>query len=177
MTIYFLQATNGGPIKVGQSDFPKLRRSGLSGIFPYGVDLIAEMEGGRVGEMFLHLCLSPLCIQNEWFRATPDVWRLIISVLDHGKPNWMPPEDRWDQGMVNAKAVAMYGSTRAARDALGYSQKTPPSAALYAGSNASYSAQTRMAFDEALATGALPDYIAALHADEVNAAHKIKLEA
>ncbi len=158
--IYFLHAVNGGPIKIGCSASPKVRASALSSLYPYGVEVICEFEGGRVAETFLHHCFHSLRITSEWFRSDPVLWRFALSIIDGGRPQFIPDEEVWDADRVKSEARRMFGTLERARDCLGYSPNTPPSQVFAITSVSSYSVQSRLMFHAALREGAIPEYLA-----------------
>lgn len=163
MTIYILQATGGGPIKIGHAAIPSARRAQISSFFPYGVDLLCTFEGGRIGETFLHRCFDPIRISAEWFNSTPEIWRFILSVIDNGRPEFLPSEVSWNSKQVEAMACHLFGDLTSAKDALGYSRKSPIAQVFSVSSKFSYSVQGRLQFRKALASGELPECIAKLH--------------
>jgi hypothetical protein len=160
--IYFAHAINGGPIKIGCSENPKMRKTALNALFPYGVELLATIEGNRLEEQFLHQCFRPYAMTLEWFRSALPIWRLIADIEDNGRPAWLPSigEARND-GTIRAEVVAEFGSREAALKALGYSA----SCSFYdTFSSTAQHSRARLRFYQALKDGSLPSYIAALHA-------------
>lgn len=90
MTIYFAQATNGGPIKIGCTMKIRERRQQLGQYIPGGVEIIAEIPGGVAREHALHYALSAFKLQGEWYPACAPIWRVIIEAIDAGDLGWLP---------------------------------------------------------------------------------------
>lgn len=159
MSVYFAQAKDGGPIKIGHSNQFKSRKSGLDALFPYGVELLCEVEGDYVTEFFLHNCFEPLRIRGEWYRNALPIWRFIAEVEDHGRPEWLPP--RSCAGIdFKAMAVTAFGHPKAAMAACGYSDFTNFGDVIGA-SGASGRGNARLLIAAARDAGDLPSYLPA----------------
>lgn len=161
--IYFLHSTEGGPIKIGSSMDPNVRKRGIQFLFPYSVEVIATMEGGRVGEKFLHLCFSGSATGAEWFRPTPELWRLMISVVDNGRPAYLPTEERMKRDDLLSLVRDLYGDDRRAMTEMGYSNVTVIADAFASSSGTAFAAKARACFAKALRDETLPADIMRLH--------------
>jgi hypothetical protein len=157
--IYFLHAIAGGPVKIGNSDLPEKRRGTIDTLFPYGVEIIATVPGGRIGEAFLHHCMAPVRLRFEWFNPCVPVWKLLIDAAE-GRLDFLPSEKSPTSEEIRSDAVHLFGSLEAAKDALGYSRGTPIGQTF----GPSFTISAKLAFHMALVEGRLPPYIAELHA-------------
>lgn len=94
--IYFAQATEGGPIKIGFSARPSARIKALEGHYGKPLAILATMEGGRPEEAELHARFAALRIgRTEQFCPGPDLMAFI------GRPLFV------NQGDVELMAVAV----------------------------------------------------------------------
>jgi len=159
--IYILQPINGGAIKIGSSISPERRGANLQSLFPYGIEILATMDGGRIGEAFLHRCFEPIPHIREWFHPHPSVWRFILDVIDNGRPAFIPAEERAGRNDTRDIALSLFGDERRAMDALGYAPTTMISD-VFSGANG----HARVMFAKAMADGVLPFYIRDLHFSE-----------
>lgn len=67
MPVYFIQAGESGPVKVGFSKNPIRRRDGLQGAHTQKLIIRALYEGGREEEMALHQRFKSHRLTREWF--------------------------------------------------------------------------------------------------------------
>lgn len=65
--IYFAQAGVGGPVKIGFSEAPNTRRSGIQTGSATDVEFIRQIPGGRTVEAWLHRKFKDQHIRGEWF--------------------------------------------------------------------------------------------------------------
>lgn len=65
--IYFIQAGNGGPIKIGYSKSPKLRLKELQTGNPDLLKVLSIIDGSIAKEKEIHKKFSQFNIKNEWF--------------------------------------------------------------------------------------------------------------
>lgn len=159
--IYFIQAADGGPIKIGCSMNPNLRRRALAGLFPYSVEILAQIEGGMAQESFLHQCFRPIAVANEWFRSIPPMWLTVMEAQNTGTLSFLNDAAR-DRPDLSPKqfAIREFGSVEAASAACGYSPRTGASDSF---SDLSQVARARLMFAVARRDGLLPRFIADLH--------------
>src|SRR5690554_5046803 len=111
MSVYLMQATYGGPIKIGHAHDAESRRDTISKMFPYGVEVLALIDGDLVTERFLHKCFAPICIRTEWFRNCLPLWRFIADLEDNGRPSWLPLHEL-DAGPLEERAILEFGSRK-----------------------------------------------------------------
>lgn len=166
--IYILHAASGGPIKIGETGSIGDRVSVLHNLFPYPIEVIASFEGGRREERFIHECFKPVRIRgivsNEWFSSCSEIWRLILDVIDNGKPSFLPEDlDNNDSADASRLAIKLFGGEREAMDALGYSQATPSKGVFSSTRGVAGGIWPRLLFEDALRCGGLPSYVADLH--------------
>jgi hypothetical protein len=163
MSVYLVQPKDGGPIKVGCSEQIDARHRALARLFPYGIEVLAVIDGGRMCESFIHQCFRPIATSQEWFRSVPAIWRFVLDIQDHGRPSYLPPEDRLTSAAMREAATAQFGSPEDALAGLGYSPFTSFND-IFSPSDIAGGGRARFAFYMALKEGRLPDYIADLHA-------------
>jgi hypothetical protein len=81
--VYFIQAGQDGPIKIGVAADPLLRLDDLQVGSPVALTLLAAIPGGAVHERQLHARFAEGRIRGEWFSAdTPGLKGEILEVLD-----------------------------------------------------------------------------------------------
>jgi hypothetical protein len=163
MSVYLVQPKDGGPIKIGCSGQLDARHRAISRLFPYGIEVLAVIDGGRMCESFIHNCFRPIATSAEWFRSTPAIWRFVIDIQDHGRPDYLPSEERTDADAMRRTVAAHFGTPEKALAELGYSPFTSFSD-IFSTSGTPGGGRARFAFYLALSEGRLPQYIANLHA-------------
>lgn len=161
MSVYFVQPSGGGHIKVGCSGKPDLRHKQIARLFPYGIDVLAIIDGNKVTEGFIHQCFRPLATATEWFRADPAIWRFILEILDHGAPSYLP--DLTDRRDLRTIADEEFGGLEEAKAALGYAAGYSNQDIFTDVNFGGGGCRARMAFARAWRRGLLPSYITALH--------------
>lgn len=75
--VYFLQAFDGGPIKIGNSIRPHIRAREIAREIGKPVVLLAVVDGRSDFENHIHRRLRDFNDHHEWFHATPEVFALI----------------------------------------------------------------------------------------------------
>lgn len=96
--IYFIQAAEDGPIKIGTTGFhPKKRMNKIQSDCPWPVRLLGAIEGGVDEEKQLHVKLAPFRTHGEWFSPDPIVKAAIteaicggIEISQNADPTWKP---------------------------------------------------------------------------------------
>jgi hypothetical protein len=78
--IYFLGVTPNGPIKIGISKRPELRRHLIAMNMPYRVILLASAVGTVTIESALHRHFEDSKLLHEWFERTPELLALIENI-------------------------------------------------------------------------------------------------
>ena len=78
--IYFIQAGNDGPIKIGYAQNSSARRRELQTGNHEELNLITEIPGGKDREDTIHNDLRSYRYRGEWFRATSAVLAYIDKV-------------------------------------------------------------------------------------------------
>lgn len=80
--IYFVQAGEGGPIKIGitEEDCVDRRLTQLQGANPVQLRLLATQFGGILNEKQLHARFAAHRIHGEWFEPTPELLALIEGI-------------------------------------------------------------------------------------------------
>ncbi len=85
--VYFIQAVDGGPIKIGKSNVVQLRArvAELQTGNPAELRVIGCIAGDHETERQLHSALTQYRVRGEWFEDT-DVVRGVINdlVREHG---------------------------------------------------------------------------------------------
>jgi hypothetical protein len=65
--VYFIQAVNGGPIKIGTAIDPKKRLASLQLSCPFRLKILATRPGGERLERSLHRRFAAYRLHGEWF--------------------------------------------------------------------------------------------------------------
>lgn len=158
--IYFAQPTNGGPIRIGASAEMNARKRTMGTWIPGGIETVAEIEGGFLGEHVLHWCFEPLRVERDWFRSCLSIWKF-VDLISTERPDWIPME--WEAiRFPRDEVVAEYGSSEAAAAAFGMSILMFETNIRWA-SSAGHKLSSRVIFNRLLRDGKLPDFIADLH--------------
>lgn len=80
MSVYFIQALTGGPIKIGVTTGPiRGRLSTLQTASPVPLVVLRETEGDYEAERDLHMALAAHRLSGEWFADHPDVRAAMIA--------------------------------------------------------------------------------------------------
>ena len=83
--IYFIQARDNGPIKIGfTGDDPRKRMVKIQSDCPWPVQLLGAIEGTVSQEKQIHLLLSRYKAQGEWFEPHPIVVAAVNMALECG---------------------------------------------------------------------------------------------
>ena len=77
--IYFIQAGEGGPVKIGHGEDPEARRKALQTGNPAELRIIGTHPGGAREEEMVHAALAEWRIRGEWFE--PD--EVVLSAAKH----------------------------------------------------------------------------------------------
>lgn len=75
--IYFAQAGEGGPIKVGQAIDVSFRLAALQSANASCIILLGQFDGGFEEETRLHKLLKPLRIRGEWYSPHESIFEAI----------------------------------------------------------------------------------------------------
>lgn len=115
MAVYFVQAGEGGPIKIGVAVDISARIAALQTAHWAPLRVLAEMPGGEDQETELHGRFANLSIRGEWFHPGADLMALIRSVASGETYRQLDAEpaasaDIADLGARAAEAVAAAGS-------------------------------------------------------------------
>ncbi len=81
MPVYFIQAGDAGPIKIGYSAEPRARLRDLQQKHYEELKLIAAREGCTGVEKAMHKALAQHHIRHEWYRPHADVFRMAFDLL------------------------------------------------------------------------------------------------
>lgn len=95
--VYFVQAGEGGPIKIGFSSDVGSRIAALQSGHGEPLRLLAMVPGSRPEEKALHGRFAPARVRGEWFRPTAELLDHIAS-LDDGPPTERDPAP-WKGGV------------------------------------------------------------------------------
>ncbi len=79
--VYFLQALDGGPIKIGVSNNPEGRLASLQTGSPVKLRILGTAAGDQRREARLHRKLAAHRLHGEWFADAPEVMAAIGEAL------------------------------------------------------------------------------------------------
>jgi hypothetical protein len=94
MSIYMVQMGEGGPMRVGFTDNPKVRIASYSGAWPYDPIVWAILPGSREHESALHWHLASEHIRSEWFRASHKTLTTALDLVA-GRLALIPRRDKF----------------------------------------------------------------------------------
>jgi excisionase family DNA binding protein len=77
MPVYFIQAVDGGPIKIGYAANPENRLAEIQRMSPTPLQILTVIEGGRIHESQVHRHFAHLRKYGEWFEPTGDLLTFI----------------------------------------------------------------------------------------------------
>lgn len=80
--VYFARAVGTDHIKIGLSQDPQERVSGLSTGSSAPIKLVAVMPGNRQTEQRLHAQFAASRLNGEWFRETPELLAVIAALAE-----------------------------------------------------------------------------------------------
>lgn len=99
--VYFIKPVGmDGPIKIGCSQSPTLRKEGLETWSPFPLEIIAEIEGGFALERRFHARHAASHKGHEWFHVTLELL-LDIRAIQEGRFDieaLPPPKKIWSKG-------------------------------------------------------------------------------
>jgi hypothetical protein len=78
-SVYFIQAEDGGPIKIGLAGDPTKRLSELQRTSPQRLRILATEPGSASHERELHERFAEHRLHGEWFAPCPELLALIDS--------------------------------------------------------------------------------------------------
>jgi len=81
--IYFIQAGENGPIKIGQSDNPQERLNQLQTANPYKLKLLWIYCGDSYSEAEIHKMFLQELIRGEWFHPSDSLFTFIRDELNN----------------------------------------------------------------------------------------------
>jgi hypothetical protein len=98
MLIYFIQAGDDGPVKIGCAENVEKRRSALQTAHHDVLRILRSFPGERGVERSLHERFSNLRIRGEWFRFAPEMLTAHLPVLLTFPPTQKSPNLSIDLG-------------------------------------------------------------------------------
>jgi hypothetical protein len=112
--LYFIQAGDDGPIKIGAADDPEFRRKTLAAGSPYDLRLLAVIpQVPGLLESLLHKRFYHLAIRREWFRPESELLEFIrvngepFGLTRPPRPPAPPYPDQVREGA--ARVIALHG--------------------------------------------------------------------
>ena len=73
MAVYFIQAGEGGPVKIGFTSYPQKRLAALQTAHYQVLSLIREVPGGSDVEAYFHRRFAARRLAGEWFAFDADM--------------------------------------------------------------------------------------------------------
>lgn len=80
--VYFIRPVAGGPIKIGNTDNLENRFKTIQASCPMRLALLAYAPGGQPLEKALHKKFRKSRLHGEWFRATPNLKKLVALLRE-----------------------------------------------------------------------------------------------
>lgn len=107
--IYFIQRPDGGPIKIGKSIQPSVRRKAVEKKRGCVLRCLGVMPGGIPEEGALHRRFSALRLEREWFRPESELTDFIATNASPWTDDRNESPVRLDRTLTSrAKAIAAY---------------------------------------------------------------------
>lgn len=93
MAVYFIQAGEAGPVKIGTADDPTTRLRELQCGNHAVLTIIRTTEGGRSHEAGAHKAFAKQRIRGEWFHFSPDMLtrEIVATVRPQSRPRIHDP--------------------------------------------------------------------------------------
>jgi hypothetical protein len=89
--VYFIQAGENGPVKIGYTYEPEKRLIAMQGNHYEMLRILRVVPGNRYGERRLHQHFAHLRIRGEWFSFSEEM--LTVAVEQQPTPPWMRKRD------------------------------------------------------------------------------------
>jgi hypothetical protein len=117
--IYFLQATDGGPVKIGHANDVELRHRQLESHYGRRLVLLAQMPGGHAEELAIHKRFASLRLgKTEQFRPGPKLMAFIgRPLLANPNPDSIEAMDKATVEVRLSLDREFYGRIKAIADA------------------------------------------------------------
>lgn len=89
-SVYFMQAGEGGPIKIGLTNCVANRLRYIQTGQPCEIELLGSVTGGKDLEEALHVRFAADRLRGEWFKDTPELRAVIEKLCPtvNGMPKW-----------------------------------------------------------------------------------------
>lgn len=101
--VYFVQAVNGGPVKIGVARDVKKRLLGIQNGNPSELVVRNALPGDRVEEGALHMHFTRHRLKGEWFEPVPE----LLELLDATEwPAWLMAVRRSSERIERQVALA-----------------------------------------------------------------------
>lgn len=71
--VYLIGSKGREEVKIGISVNPEERLRGLQTSYPYKLEILACISGGKSKEQELHTKFKSYCLRGEWFKLTPEI--------------------------------------------------------------------------------------------------------
>ncbi len=101
--IYFVQAVDGGPIKIGTTIRLSLRLKQLCLEAENSFRVLAVLPGDQIEEQRLHHKFAHLRVMKEWFEPADD----LLEFITHVATPWDGADDSPEQQMAKIDATIM----------------------------------------------------------------------
>lgn len=88
--IYFIQPIDGGPIKIGRTNYIQRRFSELQNAASQELKILGVTEGHAKEEYDLHLLFSSAKLHGEWFEPIPELVEYISAKTEPYYPRKSP---------------------------------------------------------------------------------------
>jgi hypothetical protein len=111
--IYFMQPTDGGPVKIGTTDDLVRRHKQLEAKYECPLEVLATIRGGRAQEAEIHARFAHLRLpRTELFRPEPELMEFISRpILVGANVEMVEAKGRDDMAVKIARAIV--GKARA----------------------------------------------------------------
>lgn len=119
MSIYFIQAENGGPIKIGYARNVMDRLTQIQSMCPFKLVLLASARGTLQDERTLHRKFANARLHGEWFSPKQEIIDLYRTFAADGSTRFLsnktderPIIEMRKMGMTHAEIGKQFGISR-----------------------------------------------------------------
>jgi hypothetical protein len=122
MAVYFIQAGDGGPVKIGKADNVTARLAEMQCDNHVELTLLRQVEGGRLTEAWFHRAFAAARLRGEWFTFQPEMLAAEPPEEDGAPPSTSRPAKPLAPGHILSRIHGTRGASKHVAARLGISQ-------------------------------------------------------
>jgi hypothetical protein len=120
--IYFIQAGEGGPVKIGKADNVSARLVEMQCDNHADLVLLRQIEGGRLTEAWFHRAFASFRLRGEWFAYQPAMLTAEAPEETAAPPSTSKPAKPLAPGHILSRIHSTRGASKHVAARLGISQ-------------------------------------------------------